>query len=71
MRLWQRVLFVAIVLGALVVGAGLIYYGPRVQTAAPSGRATPATIPTAGPRYPPGVDEYYYWGQSQPLSQQP
>jgi len=69
--LWQRALLVVVVLGALVISAGLIYYGPRLQTEAPTGRATPATTTTPGPMYPPGTDEYYYWGQSQPLSQQP
>jgi hypothetical protein len=70
--LWQRALLVVVVLGALVISAGLIYYGPRMETGTPTGRATPATTTTTpGPMYPPGSDEYYYWGQSQPLSQQP
>ncbi|MEP7187708.1 MAG: hypothetical protein ABI901_00795 [Roseiflexaceae bacterium] len=68
---WQRALVVAVVLGALVICAGLIYYGPRVQTAAPAIPAMPATATTPGPIYPPGINVYYYWGQSQPLSQQP
>ena len=68
---WQRVLVVAVLLGALVIAAGLIYFEPGTT-------ATPTTVPTApggtatpGPRYPPGTDEYYYWGQNKPLDQQP
>jgi hypothetical protein len=68
--LWQRALLVVVVLGALVVSAGLSYYGPRMHTGAPTDQAAPAAT-TPGPMYPPGTDEYYYWGQSQPLSQQP
>ena len=68
---WQRVLVVAVLLGALVIAAGLIYFEPGTT-------AVPTTVPTApggtstpGPRYPPGIDENYYWGQNKPLDQQP
>jgi hypothetical protein len=71
LHLWQRALVVAVVLGALVMSAGLIYYGPRLQTATPLRRATLAATPTPGQASPPGTDIWYYWGQSQPLNQQP
>ena len=68
---WRRALIAIVVLGALVISAGLIYYGPRIQTTAPTLQAMPTLARTPGPMYPPGIDVYYYWGQSQPLSQQP
>lgn len=71
LRMWERALLAAIVLGALVMSAGLIYYGPRLQTAAPTQRTVLATTPTPGQATPPGNDLWYYWGQSQPLNQQP
>lgn len=68
---WQRVLVVGVLLGVLVIAAGLIYLEPGAT-------ATPTPVPiapggtvTAGPRYPPGIDEDYYWGQNKPLDQQP
>jgi hypothetical protein len=71
LHLWQRVVVVAVVLGALVISAGLTYYEPRIQTATPAARATSAAITTLRPAPLPGTDPWYYWGQSQPLDQQP
>lgn len=65
LHLWQRIVVVAVVLGALAIGAGLIYYGPRLRSAAP---ATTTTAPPAGS---PGADPWNYWGQNKPLDQQP
>lgn len=68
---WRRTAVVIILLGALVISAGLIYVGveipipPAAVSVAPVGTATP------GPLYPPGTDEYWYWGQGQPLIPQP
>jgi hypothetical protein len=66
-----RVLVVAVLLGVLVIAAGLLYVAPPAPT-------PPTPVPTArdrtvtpGPRYPPGTDEDYYWGQNKPLDQQP
>jgi len=66
--LWQRALIVAVVFGALLISAGLIALGAGEHTVA---TPIPAVTTTTVPLYPPGIDEYYYWGQSQPLSQQP
>jgi hypothetical protein len=71
LHLWQRALLVAVVLGTLVVSAGLIYYGPRLQPATPARRVTLAATPRPGQATPPGNDVWYYWGQNQPLDQQP
>jgi hypothetical protein len=63
------VFVVGVLLGVLVIAAGLIYFEPG---------ATSAPVPTAlgrtstpGPRYPPAIDESDYWGQNKPLDQQP
>jgi hypothetical protein len=71
LHLWQRAVVVTVVFGPLVISAGLIYYGPRLQTATPERRPTLAASPTSGQASPPGTDEWYYWGQNQPLNQQP
>jgi hypothetical protein len=65
---WQRVLLVVVVLGALLTSAGLIVFGAREPALV---TPAPTTTTTQSPMYSPGTDEYYYWGQSQPLSQQP
>jgi hypothetical protein len=71
LRLWQRAVVVAVLLGTLIVSAGLIYYGPRLQTAAPAGGATSTTTTTPESSTVPGTDPWYSWGQHQPLDQQP
>ncbi len=71
LHMWQRVIVVGVLLGTLVIAAGLIYFGPAaagVPTPAPT---APGGTVTAVPRYLPGTDEYEYWGQSKPLDQQP
>jgi hypothetical protein len=67
LRLWQRALIVAVAFGALVISAGLIALGAGEHKGATRIPVATTTVPL----YPPGTDEYYYWGQSQPLSQQP
>ena len=71
LHVWQRVLVVAVLLGVLVIAAGLLYVAPLAP-------APPIPVPTArdrtvthGPRYPPGTDEFDNWGQNKPLDQQP
>ncbi|HEU5097978.1 MAG TPA: hypothetical protein VFU22_02965 [Roseiflexaceae bacterium] len=71
LRLWQRVVVVAAVLAALVIGAELIAYGPRLEAARPTARATPAGAPTSRAMPPLGTDPWFYWGQNRPLHQQP
>jgi len=68
---WQRVLVVAVLLGALVIAAGLIYFEPGATAAPTTAPTAPGKAATAVPRYPPGIDEDYYWGQNKPLDQQP
>jgi hypothetical protein len=68
---WQRVLVVAVLLGALVIAAGLIYFEPGATTTPTPAPAAPSGTVTAGPRYPPGTDEFDNWGQNKPLDQQP
>jgi hypothetical protein len=68
LHLWQRALIVAVVFGALLISAGLIALGTGAHAGATS---IPVVTTTTIPMYPPGIDEYYYWGQGQPLSQQP
>jgi hypothetical protein len=71
LHLWRRAAVAAVVLGRLVISAGLISYGLRIQPANPAYRAMYAATPT--PRHASmfGADMWYYWGQDQPLSQQP
>jgi hypothetical protein len=71
LHVWQRALLVAVVLGALVISAGLVYYGPRLQPAAPAPYARRGATTTPGQATPPGNDVWYSWGQNQPLNQQP
>jgi hypothetical protein len=71
LQVWQRALLVAIVLGVLIISTGLIYYGPRLQPAPPARRTARAATTTPGQATPPGNDVWYYWGQNQPLDQQP
>jgi len=70
LRLWERIALVVVVLGALAVGAGLIYFQPGgYPSSAPS--TTPrAGAPTAGPEFPPGTRWYYQRGQWVPQDQQ-
>jgi hypothetical protein len=68
---WQRVLVVGVLLGVLVIAAGLIYFEPGATAAPTPVPIAPGGTVTAGPRYPPGIDEDYYWGQNKPLDQQP
>jgi hypothetical protein len=71
LHVWQRVLVVAVLLGVLVMAAGLIYFEPGANSAPTAVPTAPGTAATAVPRYPPGIDEYEYWGQNKPLDQQP
>lgn len=74
MHLWQRVLFVLGMLGALVISAALIYFEPGSQ-AFPNARSqsspAPTAISTPSSQNVPGIDEYWYWGQSLPRNLQP
>jgi hypothetical protein len=71
LHLWQRVIVVGVLLGVLVIAAGLIYFAPAAPTAPTPAPTAPGGMATPGPRYPPGTDEDYYWGQNKPLDQQP
>jgi hypothetical protein len=71
LHLWQRILLVGVVLGALVASAGIIYYEPRLQTATPTQRRSLVATPTPGQAIPPENDVWYFCGQSQLLNQQP
>jgi hypothetical protein len=71
LHLWQRVLVVTVLLGVLVIAAGLIYFEPGANSAPTAVPTAPGTAATAVPRYPPGIDEYEYWGQNKPFDQQP
>jgi hypothetical protein len=71
LRLWQRVIVVCLLLGALVIAAGLIYFEPGAAGALGSAPTTTSATTTPGPVYPPGTDEYWYWSQHQPLNLQP
>ncbi len=73
LRLWQRVVVVGVLLGALAIGAGLIYFAPGARTSGAATPATPATSATDAPLYPPGTRYYYRrsqwlpWDQQQPV----
>jgi hypothetical protein len=71
LHLWQRVIVVCLLLGALVIAAGLIYFEPGAAGAFQLAPTAPSVTTTPGPVYPPGTDEYWYWGQNQPLNLQP
>jgi len=66
---WQRVLVAGALIVALLISGALIYFQPGSHTFSPS-QAT-FSAPGAKPALPPGFDTYYYWGQHQPISQQP
>ena len=68
---WQRVLVVGVLLGVLVIAAGLIYFEPGATSAPTPASTAPGRTSTPGPHYPPGIDEFDNWGQNKPLDQQP
>ena len=67
--LWQRVLTAATLIVALLLGAALLYFRPGSHPVVDP--HTSIAAPVAKPALPPGLDTFYYWGQHQPLSQQP
>jgi hypothetical protein len=71
LHIWQRVMVVGVLLGVLVIAVGLIYFEPGALAAPTPVPTAPGGTTTPGSRYPPGTDEYWYWGQNQPLNQQP
>ncbi|MBK9715034.1 MAG: hypothetical protein IPO81_27675 [Kouleothrix sp.] len=67
---WQRMAVAVVVLGALVIGAALIYFEPGTRTLRSSGAPGASITATAVPFYPPGMRYYYRRSQWQPLDQQ-
>ena len=65
---WQRLLAAATLMVALLLSAALLYWQPGSSTFSP---APPSSVADSQPALPPGFDTYYYWGQHQPISQQP
>ena len=65
----QRLLVLATLLVAALLSGALLYFQPGSHTFVSS--QTPFAAPAAEPALPPGFDTYFYWGQHQPLSQQP
>jgi hypothetical protein len=65
----QRLLTLATLIVALLLSGALLYFQPGSHTFPPAQTTAPA--PGAKPALPPGFDTYYYWGQHQPISQQP
>ena len=67
--MWQRLLTLATLIVALLLSGALLYFQPGSHTFTPP--QTTFAAPGAQPALPPGFDTYYYWGQHQPISQQP
>ena len=73
LRRWERITVVGVLLGALLVSAALIYFGPSLDANNPSPAAPGVTTTTTpGPLYPPGTRWYYRRSQwYQPIQPQP